>query len=77
MDFKGQNMDMKSIVKDIEFLGSSHMTWKERKELEKRKVVPLGGKPLKKQILPLSLAGVTMKKQKEREQKMLQESLIL
>ena len=70
-------MEMKSVVKDIEFLGSSHMTWKERKELENRKVVPLGGKPLKKQILPLSLARVTMKKHKKREQKILQESLMI
>ncbi|KAA8539268.1 hypothetical protein F0562_025960 [Nyssa sinensis] len=70
-------MDIKSIMKDIEFLGSSHMTWKERKELENRKVVSLGGKAPKKQRLPLSVARVTMKKQKEREQKMLQESMIL
>uniref|UniRef100_A0A5B6ZJY8 Axoneme-associated protein MST101(2) protein n=1 Tax=Davidia involucrata TaxID=16924 RepID=A0A5B6ZJY8_DAVIN len=77
MDLKGQKMDIKSIMKDIEFLGSSHMTWKERKELENRKVVSLGGKPPKKQRLPLSVARVMMKKQKEREQKMLQESLIL
>ncbi|XAR56175.1 hypothetical protein NMG60_11036541 [Bertholletia excelsa] len=77
MDFKGQHLDVKTIMKDIEFLGSSHMTWKEKKELENRKVVALGGKPPKKQRLPLSVARVTMKKQKEREQKMLQEGLIL
>ncbi|THG23765.1 hypothetical protein TEA_011655 [Camellia sinensis var. sinensis] len=55
----------------------SHMTWRERKELENRKVVALGGKPPKKQRLPLSVARVTMKKQKERDQKTLQENLIL
>ncbi|KAL6530815.1 hypothetical protein OROGR_014675 [Orobanche gracilis] len=59
-------LDIKSILKDIEFLGSSHMTWKQKKDLENRKVVSLGGK-----------ARVTMKKQKEREEKMLQESAIL
>ncbi|KAL0447620.1 UNVERIFIED_CONTAM: hypothetical protein Slati_1889900 [Sesamum latifolium] len=37
-------MDIKSILKDIEFLGSSHMTWKEKKDLENTKVVSLGGK---------------------------------
>ncbi|KAL0406485.1 UNVERIFIED_CONTAM: Tryptophan--tRNA ligase, cytoplasmic [Sesamum latifolium] len=68
-----QKMDIKSILKDIEFLGSSHMTWKEKKDLENRKVVSLGGKPPKKQRLPLSVARVTMKKQKEREEKLLQE----
>ncbi|KAL0327659.1 UNVERIFIED_CONTAM: hypothetical protein Sangu_1843900 [Sesamum angustifolium] len=70
-------MDIKSILKDIEFLGSSHMTWKEKKDLENRKVVSLGGKPPKKQRLPLSVARVTMKKQKEREEKLLQERAIL
>ncbi|XP_059665429.1 uncharacterized protein LOC132311527 [Cornus florida] len=77
MDLMDQKMDIKSILKDIEFLGSSHMTWKERKELENRKVVSLGGKPSKKQRLPLSVARVMMKKQKEREQKNLHESSIL
>lgn len=77
MDFKGRKMDMKSIMKDIEFLGSSHMTWKEKKDLENRKVVALGGKPPKNQRLPLSVARVTMKKQKERDQKLQEERLIL
>lgn len=57
------------------------MTWKERKELENQKVVSLGGKPPKKQRLPLSVARVQMKKQKEREEKMLemreQENMVL
>ncbi|KAK6247602.1 hypothetical protein QUC31_019167 [Theobroma cacao] len=102
-------LNIRNIMKDIEFLGSSHMTWKERKEMENRKVVSLGGKvrtfvctkmqalkatklltfkilfdihfglpgpwtqPPKKQRLPLSVARVVMKKQKEREEKMLKE----
>ncbi|KAK9907838.1 hypothetical protein M0R45_000209 [Rubus argutus] len=70
-------MDMREIAKRIELLGSSHMTWKERKELENRKVISLGGKPPKKQRLPLSVARVVMKKQKDREQKLLQENTIL
>ncbi|XP_057955588.1 uncharacterized protein LOC131149286 [Malania oleifera] len=77
MDLKDQEMDMKRIMKDIEYLGASNMTWKERKELENKKVVSLGGKPPKKHRLPLSVARVAMKKQKEREQKLLQESLVL
>ncbi|CAA3013735.1 Hypothetical predicted protein [Olea europaea subsp. europaea] len=77
MDPNALKMDIKSIMRDIEFLGSSHMTWKQRKELENRKVVSLGGKPQKTQKLPLSVARVQMKKQKEREQKMLQENAIL
>ncbi|OAY41025.1 uncharacterized protein LOC110622285 [Manihot esculenta] len=77
MDSKDRNWDFKKIMKDIEFLDASHMTWKERKDLENQKVVSLGGKPPKKQRLPLSVARVQMKKQKEREEKMLQENMIL
>ncbi|KAL8156722.1 uncharacterized protein LOC141700122 [Apium graveolens] len=78
MDLTSPNMDIRSIMKDIEsFVSKKHMTWKERKELENKKVVSLGGKPVKKQRLPLSVALVQMKKQKEREQKTLQESAIL
>ncbi|KAJ9553672.1 hypothetical protein OSB04_017717 [Centaurea solstitialis] len=77
MDMKSQRMELKSILKDIEYMGPSHMTWKEKKALENKKVVSLGGKPPKNQRLPLSVARVTMKKQKERDQKMLQENMIL
>ncbi|KVI05138.1 hypothetical protein Ccrd_016530 [Cynara cardunculus var. scolymus] len=44
MDMKSQRMELKSILKDIEYMGPSHMTWKEKKALENRKVVSLGGK---------------------------------
>ncbi|XP_047332691.1 uncharacterized protein LOC124936251 [Impatiens glandulifera] len=77
MGLNDQSMDIKSIMKDVEFLASSHMTWKQRKDLENRKVVALGGKPVKQHRLPLSIARVAMKKQKERDQKMQQENLIL
>lgn len=77
MDLKDPDMDMTKIMKDIELFSASHMTWKERKELENRKVVALGGKPPKKQRLPLSVARVVMKKQKEREEKMSRENRIL
>ncbi|XP_073301722.1 uncharacterized protein [Primulina huaijiensis] len=74
-DSKEPQMDIKSILKDIKFLGSSHMTWKQQKDLENSKVVSLGGKAPKRQQLPLSVARVTMKKQKkEREEKMHEES---
>ncbi|XP_059431289.1 uncharacterized protein LOC132164751 [Corylus avellana] len=76
-DDKDEEMDFKKIMKDIEHFSSSHMTWKERKEYENRKVVDLGGKPPKKQRLTLSVARPMMKKRKEREEKMLQERLIL
>ncbi|CAH1412659.1 unnamed protein product [Lactuca virosa] len=77
MDMKSQRMELNSILKDIQYMGPSHMTWKEKKALENKKVVSLGGKPPKKQRLPLSVARVQMKNQKERDQKMLQENMIL
>uniref|UniRef100_A0A251U6G4 Uncharacterized protein n=2 Tax=Helianthus annuus TaxID=4232 RepID=A0A251U6G4_HELAN len=77
MDLKSTRMELKSIMKDIEYMGPSHMTWKEKKALENKKVVSLGGKPPKKQRLPLSVARAVMKNQKERDQKALQENLLL
>ncbi|KAL5580311.1 hypothetical protein UlMin_012753 [Ulmus minor] len=76
-DPNDERIDMRKIMKDIEGLGYKHMSWKEKKQCENKKVVSLGGKPQKSQRLPLSVARVQMKKQKEREQKMLQESMIL
>ncbi|XP_043690799.1 uncharacterized protein LOC122641584 [Telopea speciosissima] len=76
-DFKDGDMDFRKILKDVEYLGSSNMTWKERKQLEDRRVVALGGKPTKKQRIPLSVARCCMKKRKEREQKLLQEGMVL
>ena len=49
------------------------MPQKQKKDLENKKVVLLGGKPPKKQRIRLTIARVTMKKQKEREEKLLQE----
>lgn len=66
-------MDIRKIMEDVQNFSNSHMTWKERKKVEDRKVVSLGGKPLKNQRLPLSVARPMMKKQKQREEKMLQE----
>ncbi|KAF9593323.1 hypothetical protein IFM89_021492 [Coptis chinensis] len=70
-------LDIRKLLKDIELLGSSRMTWKEKKALENKKVVSLGGKPPKQHRIPLSVARVTMKKQKGKEQKLLQEEMLL
>ncbi|EEF43818.1 uncharacterized protein LOC8277979 [Ricinus communis] len=77
MDSKVPDWDFKQIMKDIQLFDASHRTWKEKKEFENRKVVSLGGKPPKKQRLPLSVARVQMKNQQEREEKILQENMIL
>lgn len=64
-------------MKEVELLGSSDMTWKERKDLQNKKVVSLGGKAPKKQRLPLSVARPMMKNQKKKEEKMLQQELLI
>ncbi|XP_010244762.1 PREDICTED: uncharacterized protein LOC104588507 isoform X1 [Nelumbo nucifera] len=77
-DSADRRPDFRQIMKDVEYLVTSDMTWKERKHMENRRVAEqLGGKPQKKHRVPLSVARVTMKKQKEREQKMLEDGLIL
>ncbi|KAK1416552.1 hypothetical protein QVD17_32343 [Tagetes erecta] len=77
MDMKSTRMELKSILKDIEYMGTSHMTWKEKKALENKKVVSLGGKPPKKHRQPLSVARPAMKNQKKRDQKILEENILL
>ncbi|XP_010506416.1 PREDICTED: uncharacterized protein LOC104783036 [Camelina sativa] len=77
MASNNQDMSFKNIMKDVKFFASTHMTWKDKKALENKQVTELGGKPQKKQRLPLSVALVPMKKQKEREEKMLDQNRIL
>lgn len=77
MELNGKEFNFRSIMKEVQLLGSSDMTWKERKDLQNKKVVSLGGKAPKRQRLPLSVAQPMMKNQKAREQKMLQEALLL
>ncbi|KAJ0265174.1 hypothetical protein HA466_0015120 [Hirschfeldia incana] len=70
------NQSFRQIMKDVQQFATKHMTWKDKKALENQKVTQLGGKPQKKQRLPLSVARVQMKKQKEREEKMVEQNLI-
>ncbi|XP_020090418.1 uncharacterized protein LOC109711678 [Ananas comosus] len=76
-DSDNEDMDIRKLLKDIEYLGASNMTWKERKQLENRNVVALGGKPPKKHRTPLSVAKPAMKNQKKREQKKIEEDKLL
>ncbi|KAJ7964960.1 Axoneme-associated protein MST101(2) protein [Quillaja saponaria] len=64
IELEEQDLNIRKIVEEIVILGSSHMTWKNRKDMENMKIVSLGGKPAKKQRLPLGVAGPMMKKQK-------------
>ncbi|PKU71812.1 uncharacterized protein LOC110093426 [Dendrobium catenatum] len=70
-------LDMRKILKDIERLGSSTLTWKERKKLENKNVVALGGKPTKSHRMPLSVAKPMMKNTKRREEKKMEEEKLL
>ncbi|KAJ1699979.1 hypothetical protein LUZ63_008491 [Rhynchospora breviuscula] len=72
-----EDMDIKKLLKEVEYLGASNMAWKERKKVENRNVVALGGKPVKKHRTPLSVAMPIMKKQKQRDKKKLEEERIL
>ncbi|XP_072980695.1 uncharacterized protein [Typha angustifolia] len=76
-DVENEDMDIRKLLKDIEYLGASNMTWKERKQLENQNIVSFGGKPPKKHRTPLSVSKVAMKNQKKREQKKLEEDMIL
>ncbi|CAN8318509.1 unnamed protein product [Cochlearia groenlandica] len=77
MEATDPSLSFSQIMKDVALLGSSNMTWKDRKALENQRVIELGGKPQKKQRLPLNVARVQMKKQKEREEKMSEQNMIL
>ncbi|XP_021734261.1 uncharacterized protein LOC110700998 [Chenopodium quinoa] len=77
LELNGKPLDFRSIMNEVELLGSSDMTWKERKDLQNKKVVSLGGKAPKTQRLPLSVARPMMKNQKKKEEKMLQQELLL
>jgi len=76
-DNENEELDINKILKDIQYLGSSNMTWKERKKLENEKVVSLGGKAPKKHRIPLSVGKFHFKRQKQREEKRIEEEQIL
>jgi len=63
------------LLKDVELFGAS--SFKERKKIENRKVVELGGKAVKKHRTPLSVAKPALKNQKKRELKKIEEEKLL
>ncbi|CAL4952469.1 unnamed protein product [Urochloa decumbens] len=65
------DIDIGKLLKDVELFGAS--TYKERKQIENRKVVELGGKAIKKHRTPLSVAKPALKNQKKRELKKMEE----
>ncbi|KAG8053109.1 hypothetical protein GUJ93_ZPchr0001g31999 [Zizania palustris] len=69
------DIDIQKLLKDVELFGAS--TWKERKQVENRKVVQLGGKAIKKHRTPLSVSKPTMKNQKKRDEKKAEEERLL
>lgn len=76
-ELEDEDMAIRRIFKDIERLGSSTLTWKERKKLENRNVVALGGKPTRSHRMPLSVAKPMMKNSRRREEKKMQEEKLL
>lgn len=69
------DIDIGKLLKDVELFGAS--TFKERKQIENRKVVELGGKAVKKHRTPLSVAKPALKNQKKRELKKIEEEKLL
>ncbi|CAO2186256.1 unnamed protein product [Urochloa humidicola] len=69
------DIDIGKLLKDVELFGAS--TYKERKQIENRKVVELGGKAIKKHRTPLSVAKPALKNQKKRELKKIEEEKLL
>ncbi|XP_020578380.1 uncharacterized protein LOC110023352 isoform X1 [Phalaenopsis equestris] len=76
-ELEDESMDIRKMFKDIERLGSSAMTWKEKKKLENKNVVALGGKPTKSHRMPLSVAKPMMKNTRRREEKKMEEEKLL
>jgi len=69
------DIDIEKLLKDVELFGAS--SFKERKKIENRKVVELGGKAIKKHRTPLSVAKPALKNQKKRELKKIEEEKLL
>uniref|UniRef100_A0A453EGS8 Uncharacterized protein n=1 Tax=Aegilops tauschii subsp. strangulata TaxID=200361 RepID=A0A453EGS8_AEGTS len=65
------DIDIEKLLKDVELFGAT--TWKDKNKIQNRKVVELGGKAIKKQRTPLSVAIPAMKNQQKREQKKIEE----
>lgn len=69
------DIDIEKLLKDVELFGAT--TWKDKNKIQNRKVVELGGKAIKKQRTPLSVAIPAMKNQQKREQKKIEEERLL
>ncbi|KAL6874695.1 hypothetical protein ACP4OV_013360 [Aristida adscensionis] len=74
-DDEEPDIDIGKLLKDVELFGAS--TFKERKQIENRKVVELGGKAVKKHRTPLSVAKPALKNQKKRELRKAEEEKLL
>ncbi|XP_031486199.1 uncharacterized protein LOC116254770 isoform X2 [Nymphaea colorata] len=76
MDDKEEKKSFGKLLKAVELLGSSQLSWKERKKMEDQSVASLGGKPKKNCKMPVILGRNIMKKRQEKEQKLFEEGLI-
>eukprot|EP01018_Ginkgo_biloba_P031674 Gb_23422 [translate_table: standard] len=67
----------KTIFKEVEQLGTAQMTWKQRKVVEKQKVLALGGKAPKNIRMPIEMGKKIRKKRDHLEQTRMQEEVVL
>ncbi|CAM6127923.1 unnamed protein product [Calypogeia fissa] len=60
-----RKQEFRQILEEVQKLGTSQLSWKERKELELKKIVALGAKPAKSFKMPISM-GLTIKRKREK-----------
>lgn len=72
-----EQQEFKKIYKEVEQLGTSQMSWKQRKAMEEKKMFLLGAKPEKGHKMPIAM-GMNIKRKREKlEEKKLQEDIAL
>lgn len=60
-----RKQEFRQILEEVQKLGTSQLSWKERKELESKKLVALGSKPAKSFKMPISM-GLAIKRKREK-----------
>ncbi|CAM6048451.1 unnamed protein product [Sphagnum compactum] len=59
------SMEFRNILKEVEQLGNSTLSWKDHKKQEQEKLVALGAKPVKSFKMPINM-GLNIKRKREK-----------
>lgn len=60
-----RKQEFRQILEEVQKLGASQLSWKERKELESEKLAALGAKPAKSFKMPMAM-GLAIKRKREK-----------